>query len=545
MREIPVLLVFSLVAAACAGSRPAPARPDDAGTSEALIRTSGAPMTLRIAIPPPTLAPDERETYARVRANGRGGVLLDAALRAEGLSDPARRRALATGFRRTYEQLLPTLPPADAPPAERLRALLKGLHSQLFRTWSGEQPYVSAALETGTWSELPAALLFSVAAGWLGFETGAAVLPYWTQAWVRVEGRPVIVDVSSPDGWDWAPDEGAYRSFLARRGWPPMPWTTPELRPAAVLVARVATVRLALGHDAVATEGSAQEARWVATVLAVGRRGLALAPEDRISAKMPAIRLERQAVRLVEAGQGDDGFTLQRVVLMLAGTGPEEAARGVQNLRWAAGKLVEAALRDDALARVDTVIATALSSFDCVREPAVCADLKDHFRELFWAEAIARDQAGRGPEAWRLVEELFSRFAAPGRPANFVYFVRAEYDRRFEADPEDADTFLKGWLARADCDDTLRTACAELEVRATGAWYATDPERAATWARAAWARDTTAPGLAESYAAVLQSQLIREAEQHDCARVHALGAELTNAGLATPATDELVARCRK
>lgn len=100
-------------------------------------------------------------------------------------------------------------------------------------------------------------------------------------------------------------------------------------------------------------------------------------------------------------------------------------------------------------------------------------------------------------------------------------------------------------LTRCGCGDGLRSTCAELELRAAGAWYERDPERAATWARAGWAHDTTTPGRAESYAAVPQSELIRKAERHDCRAVKALGAELANAGLSTGPMEELVARCRK
>jgi tetratricopeptide (TPR) repeat protein len=135
------------------------------------------------------------------------GVEVAEVLRASGYADAAEHAEAA----RTLEAQLAAAVAAVPAGADdqRGRALLQTLHGGLLRTYEADATTLRDVLDRGAYNCVAASVVYALAAARLGLEVDAELLPTHARVRVRVGGRTVRVETTSPHGFDPSARDGA------------------------------------------------------------------------------------------------------------------------------------------------------------------------------------------------------------------------------------------------------------------------------------------------------------------------------------------------
>lgn len=437
---------------------------------------------------------DERALLSRFAAGDESGaVMLQAFARVSGASTAAEVARVVALAERNIELVRPDVE-AAAGEAAKGRALLEALHRQLLRHYALEQDSPAVALETGSFNCVSSAVVYDTFAHVLGLHTIAANRVMHSYAMLVADGRRIEVQTTSPDGFAAPMTAAQFDDFLARRGLPAMPFTTPVLTGNAALFAHVLENRLSNHHDGSldSTRPDAEPRMWAQVALT--ERMVLLSPRD------PKYLQDH-----VAGWQQLMGFYEARERRPEAFAANREAHRAA--LAWGDPKIV-AMSRTNVLASAEAWLdelleagrpRDALRVYDESRRlvgcpgPEACERLEAWTRNDTFVAAQACEARGDAAGAWALVDVLSARVPPGAAAGNFIHHLEAELGRRAKAGDFTGGEALatSGW-ERVFCarpGPGAAPACAHLASSWSRTLLASDPLRARAWARRALALD--------------------------------------------------------
>ncbi|MGF1510995.1 MAG: hypothetical protein ACFB9M_15990 [Myxococcota bacterium] len=305
------------------------------------------------------------------------------ALRASGyvaVSEAQEELARAISFASTLEPIVPEY--------ERGRLLLEELHRRsLFKTYDPRATTLLELLRTGRYNCVSSAILFNLAAHRAGLKTRAELQPTHARSQVQVDGRWVLVETTSPIGFDPDSEELAritasvagQDGALVQRGGE----VTEDLGLVAALWANLGTLALQRGdHDRAERFFRESELR-------------APSPSMRLSlANQRAALLIQIGVDRIRAGNPREGLRAMDLVLGLDGLAPSLESVFIHNYeaatqRWLATRTDEEV--ETFLGRLNRALPTALESSIRVHAHLRQAQLRVEASD--WAGAVSAFQA--------------------------------------------------------------------------------------------------------------------------------------------------------
>ena len=528
------------------------------GAPRAISSAPGVAPTRQQARPtrlpdyPDELTADEKASYDSLRLRESPELLLRAALLASGVfrvDDLARYERLA---RARFDAIRPAVV-EEREPLLRLGKLLAAMHQPggVLRGYSIEQHYLSDLLDTGRFNCVSSAILFNVYAGWLGYPTRAALLPTHAYALVTVGGRSVEVQTTSASGLEPLNSPGAWHEFVVARGLSGTEGGQAKQGPSRTLVFHILMNRMASDPrvpELLASGASSDgDERFLRSLLAIARRMVLLAPEDRAGTEVQAALMSRLAARVV-AERPDEAYDLVRVVLKLV-EGSEEQARARRNVAVAtAARLERAATRGDVVA-IEAIRGEARALLGCDANQD-CASLDSQSEGSLWNGVIARSK-GSTAGAWPVVEailRLYPRGASPVDATNVRVFLAREAERRIRdpnGDKAEAERFVVAQLGRLECRAGDDQSCGFLCSLVAASLWERDVERAFEWAGRALGYAPSDEQSRGNYGRAAANLAILLDKRAECARIDSLRAAVAAARIPTTDVEEILAQCRR